>query len=60
MFQRVQEVIDEKMYLEKVREYKNRQIEIVDEIKRHEKADQSFYVTASMVMNLSARSRVIF
>ena len=35
-------------------------MEIVDEMKRHEKADQSFYVTANMVLNLAARAREIF
>lgn len=53
-------VIDEKMYLEKVSEYKARQMEIVEEMKRHEKADQNFYVTANMVLNLAARVREIF
>jgi site-specific DNA recombinase len=53
-------LIDEKLYLEKVREYKKRQIEIAEEMKNHEKADQNFYVTANMVMNLAARAREIF
>jgi len=50
----------EKLYLEKVREYKKRQIEIAEEMKNHEKADQNFYVTANMVMNLAAHAREIF
>ena len=53
-------VIDEKLYLEKVREYKTRQLEIAEEMKSHEKADQNFYVTANMVLNLAARAREIF
>lgn len=53
-------VIDEKLYLEKVREYKTRQLEIAEEMKNHEKADQNFYVTANMVLNLAARAREIF
>lgn len=53
-------LIDEKLYLEKVREYKKRQIEIAEEMKNHEKADQNFYITANMVMNLAARAREIF
>lgn len=52
--------IDEKMYLEKVREYKMRQMEIIEQMKRHETADQSFYVIANMVLNLAARAREIF
>lgn len=53
-------VIDEQLYLEKVKEYKSRQMTIVEEMKRHETADQSFYVTANMVMNLASRAREIF
>ena len=57
---KLDEVIDEKLYLEKVREYKTRQMEIAEEMKNHEKADQNFYVTANMVLNLAARAREIF
>lgn len=32
-------LMDEKLYLEKVREYKTRQLEIAEEMKNHEKAD---------------------
>ncbi len=53
-------VIDERLYLEKVRDYKTRKLEITDEMKNHEKADQNFYVTANMVLNLAARAREIF
>ncbi len=53
-------LIDEKLYLEKVREYKKRQIEIAEEMKNHERADQNFYITANMVLNLAARAREIF
>ena len=53
-------VIDEKLYLEKVREYKTRQFEIAEEMKNHEKADQNFYITANVVLNLAARAREIF
>lgn len=53
-------VIDEELYLKKCREYKSRQLEIIEEMKNHEVADQNFYVTANMVMNLAARAREIF
>lgn len=53
-------LIDERMYLDKVRDYKARQAEIIDQMARHEKADHNFYVTANMVMNLAARAREIF
>jgi site-specific DNA recombinase len=48
------------MYLEKVHAYKARQTEIVEQMGRHEKADQNFYITANLVMNLAARAREIF
>lgn len=35
-------------------------MEIVEEMKRHEKADRNFYVTTNMVRNLAARAREIF
>jgi site-specific DNA recombinase len=53
-------LIDEKMYLEKLRDYKTRQTEILDQMTRHEQADQNFYIHANMVMNLAARAREIF
>ena len=53
-------LIDEKMYLDKVKDYKARQVEITEQMTRHEKADHNFYVTANMVMNLAARAREIF
>jgi site-specific DNA recombinase len=48
------------MYLDKVKDYKARQVEITEQMTRHEKADQNFYVTANMVMNLAARAKEIF
>lgn len=53
-------LIDEKMYLDKVKDYKTRQAEIIEQMARHEKADHNFYVSANMVMNLAARAREIF
>ena len=52
-------LINEKLYLEKVRECKKRQIEIAEQMKNHEKADKNFYVTANTVLNLGARAREI-
>ena len=51
---------DEKMYLEKVRDSKARQAEIIEQMVRHEKADENFYITSNLVMNLAARARKIF
>jgi len=53
-------LIDEVMYLEKVKEYKERQAEIVEEMKRHETTDQNFYITANMVLKLASRARELF
>jgi hypothetical protein len=53
-------LITEKMYLERVSTYKSRQAEIVEQMGRHEKADQNFYITANLLMNLAARAREIF
>jgi len=33
-------LIDEKLYLEKIKAYKSRQLEILEEMKRHEVADE--------------------
>ncbi len=35
-------------------------MEIIEEMKRHETADASFYITANMVMNLASWAREIF
>lgn len=53
-------LITEKMYLERISAYKFRQTEIVEQMGRHEKADQNFYITANLVMNLAACAREIF
>lgn len=53
-------LIDEKLYLEKVKAYKSRQLEILEEMKRHEVADEHYYVTANTVLNLASRAREIF
>jgi len=53
-------LIDETMYLDKIRTYKARQAEILEEMGRHQTADENFYITANTVMNLAARSREIF
>ena len=43
-----------------MREYKGRQAEILEEMERHEVADQNFHVTANMVLKLAARARELF
>ena len=53
-------LIDEKLYLEKIKAYKSRQLEILEEMKRHEVADEHYYITANTVLNLASRAREIF
>lgn len=53
-------LIDEKLYLEKLREFKTRQAEILEEMKRHEVADENFHVTANLVLKLASHARELF
>ena len=53
-------LIDEKLYLEKLKEFKKRQAEILEEMKRHEVADENFHVTANLVLKLASRARELF
>lgn len=52
--------IDETFFEKKLQEYKAREREIVQEMESHAKADESFHVTANMVLSLAQRSREIF
>ena len=53
-------LIDEKMYLEKLKEFKKRQAEILEEMKRHEVADENFHVTANLVLKLASKASELF
>ncbi len=53
-------IIDQVTYLEKVKKYKARQLEIVEQMKKHEFADQNFHITANLVMNLAARAKELY
>lgn len=44
----------------KLKEYKDREFAIIQEMESHAKADESFHVTANMVLSLARRSREIF
>jgi site-specific DNA recombinase len=50
--------IDESLFQKKLNEYKERAI--VQEMERHVNADESFHMTANMVLNLARRAREIF
>lgn len=43
-----------------MQEYKVREREVVQEMERHVNADESFHITANMVLSLARRSREIF
>jgi site-specific DNA recombinase len=53
-------LIDETVYLEKLKEFKNRQMEILEEMKRYEVADENFHITANLVLKLASRARELF
>jgi site-specific DNA recombinase len=52
--------IDEAFFQKKLKEYKDREFAINQEMESHAKADESFHVTANMVLSLARRSREIF
>lgn len=52
--------IDESLFQKKLSEYKERERAIVQEMERHVNADESFHITANMVLNLARRAREIF
>jgi site-specific DNA recombinase len=52
--------IDNETYCIKLKEYKDKQYEILDQMQRHTVADEKFHITASTVMNLAQRARSIF
>lgn len=53
-------IIDEKMYLEKIKEYKEKQAEGIKAMESHQRADHNFYVTANIVLKLAAQARKLF
>jgi hypothetical protein len=52
--------IDEAFFQKKLKEYKDREFAIIQEMESHAKADENFHVTANMVLSLARRSREIF
>jgi site-specific DNA recombinase len=52
--------IDEAFFQKKLKEYKDREFAIIQEMESHAKADETFHVTANMVLSLAKRSREIF
>lgn len=52
--------VDEAFFQRKLKEYKDREFAIIQEMESHAKVDESFHVTANMVLSLAQRSREIF
>lgn len=57
---RYDEKIDEAFFQKKLKEYKDRELAVIQKMESHAKADESFHVTANMVLSLARRSREIF
>ena len=54
------EKIDENMYSKLLSQYKGKQEELINQMKNHSDGDESFYITAGMVLNLAQRAKDIF
>ena len=52
--------ITKEMFNEKLKEYKEKQAEIREEMGRYDQADEKFYLTANMVLNLAQKAEQIF
>lgn len=48
------------MFNEKLKEYKEKQAEIREEMGRYDQADEKFYLTANMVLSLAQKAEQIF
>jgi hypothetical protein len=52
--------IDEVFFERKLKEYKDREFAILQKMETHAKGDESFHITANMVLSLARRTREIF
>ena len=52
--------ITEEMFNKKLKEYKERQTEINEEIQRHTNADENYYIIANTILNLAKKAYEIF
>ena len=53
-------LISEELYQKKLKEYKEKQRDILIQIEDHAKADENFYITAPKILNLANRALEIF
>jgi site-specific DNA recombinase len=52
--------ITDEMYDSFLREYKGKQSEILEQMQDHSEADEQFYLTANMTLNIAKRAKEIF
>jgi len=52
--------ITQEMYDKKLKEYKEKQEDLLLQMEEHSKADKNFYITAATVLDLSSRALEIF
>lgn len=52
--------ITKEMFNKKLKEYKERQAEINEEVQRHTDADENYYITANTVLNLAQKAYEVF
>ena len=52
--------ISKDLYQKKLKEYKERQTDILIQMEEHNKADENFYITASKVLDLANNALEIF
>lgn len=52
--------ITEDLYDSYLKEYKEKQAEILSQMQEHSSADEQFYVTANMMLNIAKRAKEIF
>lgn len=52
--------ITKEMFDEKLKQLKEKQAEVLEKIQRYTNADEKFYLTANMVLNLAQRAKEVF
>ena len=52
--------ISAETYDKKVKELKDKQIELVQQMERHEKADKNYYINAGRLLELASRAHELF
>ena len=52
--------ITDEMYDSFLREYKEKQAELFEQMQDHSDADEQFYLTANMTLNIAKRAKEIF